>query len=135
MIDAAGHLPASFAAHPPAERPVVLGIRDQSGFKFPQDYVDFLCAMNGGAGFVGGDLYANIWRAEDLIHRNEEYQVSNFAPGIFLFGTDGGGEGFGFDFRQEPFRVVQIPLIGMSLDVAWVIADSFTDFISGRVKQ
>ncbi|MDX3988407.1 MAG: SMI1/KNR4 family protein [Achromobacter sp.] len=93
-------------------------------FVLPQDYLDFLATHNGGEGFVG-DNYLVIWKAEELIAFNADYQVAEFAPGIFLFGSDGGGEGYGFDFRAENVPVVRIPFVGMDVEYADEISESF----------
>jgi hypothetical protein len=47
--------------------------------------------MNGGEGSVG-DTYVILWRIEELIEMSKAYDVAEYAPGLFLFGSDGGGE-------------------------------------------
>jgi hypothetical protein len=51
-------------------------------------------------------------------------------PGLFLFGSNGGGEAYAFDTRENPWVVVQVPLIGMG-DAASAIplGGSFTEFL------
>jgi hypothetical protein len=39
-------------------------------------------------------LYLSLWHAAGLVGRNLDYEVAEFAPGIVLFGSNGGGEGF-----------------------------------------
>ena len=46
----------------------------------------------------------------------------------------GGGEGFAFDTRSTPYRVMQVPFIGMSLDDAFFVADSFTRLLERMVE-
>lgn len=36
-----------------------------------------------------------------MIWFNEEYQVRQYAPGVILFGSDGGGEAYGFDIYEQ----------------------------------
>jgi hypothetical protein len=57
------------------------------------------------------------------------YKVNLFAPGLFLFGSDGGDEGYGFDFRGEKIGIVEIPFICMDWDDAKNICNSFMDFL------
>ncbi|PID44177.1 MAG: cell wall assembly protein [Proteobacteria bacterium] len=98
----------------------------------PDDYLSVLSESNGGEGFVGEEYFI-LWKAEELISFNKEYEVEKYAPGIFLFGSNGGGEGFGFDTRTKPYKVVEIPFIGMDLQYATPVADSFTHLLE-RMK-
>lgn len=98
----------------------------------PDDYLSILSESNGGEGFVGEEYFI-LWKAEELISFNKEYGVEKYAPGIFLFGSNGGGEGFGFDTRTKPYKVVEIPFIGMDLQYATPVADSFTHLLE-RMK-
>ena len=94
----------------------------------PDDYLSIFSDLNGWEGFIG-DEYLILWKAEDLIKFNKEYLVDKYAPGIFLFGSDGGGEAFGFDTRSKPYKIIQIPFIGMELQEVSFFADSFTHFL------
>lgn len=85
--------------------------------------------MNGGEGFLGED-YLILWGAEELAQFNREYEVQEYAPGLVLFGSDGGGEGFAFDTRSSPPQIVQVPFIGMELQYANPVGSDFRDFIS-----
>lgn len=96
------------------------------GRLLPPDYVQFLREHDGGEGFIG-DNYLILWKAEELNPFNREYEVEQYAPGILLFGSDGGGEGYGFDTRDAAMPIVRVPFIGMDLSYATVVASSFTD--------
>jgi hypothetical protein len=98
------------------------------GIRLPVDYRDFLGETNGGEGFIGKQ-YIIIWRAKDLLPFNREYEVAKYAPGIFLFASSGGGEGFGYDTRSEKLPIVQIPFVGLDLRYAKQVANSFTEFL------
>ncbi len=108
-------------------------LSDLSALKLPEDYLSIFTELNGGEGFVGAE-YLILWKAEELAVFNKEYEFETYAPGIFLFGSNGGGEGFGFDTRSEPYKVVQIPFIGMDLQYASPVADSFTHLLE-RMKE
>jgi hypothetical protein len=97
--------------------------------ELPSDYNEFLRASNGGEGFLGQN-YIALWRVEELKERNDGYGVEQFAPGLILFGSDGGGEAYAFDTRANPWVVVQVPFIGMgdpSLTIA--LGRSFSEFL------
>jgi len=84
---------------------------------------------NGGEGFIG-ENYLILWGVEELVQFNNEYEVQDYAPGLVLFGSDGGGEGYAFDTRKTPTSIVQVPFIGMDLMYARPRADSFSEFIT-----
>ena len=96
--------------------------------ELPSDYVAFLRASNGGEGMIG-ETYLILWKAEELTEMNTSYQVSEYAPGLLLFGSDGGGEAFAFDTRTTPWPVVKVPFVGMELQYAEVLAPSFDAFL------
>ncbi len=96
--------------------------------ELPNNYVDFLREANGGEGFIGKE-YLILWRIEELELFNREYEVERYAPGIFLFGSNGSGEAFGFDTRSVPYKVVQVPFIGMDIKYATPVANGFIDLL------
>ena len=60
---------------------------------------------------------------------NEGYEVSKYAPGFIMFGSTGGGDGFAFDARTSPYRVMQVPFVGMSIDDQFYVAGSFSELL------
>ena len=119
---------ASFKANPPASPDAVSQCQSNLKFLLPVDYLQFLEQMNGGEGFVGNN-YLRAWPVEELIQDNNEYHVEEFAPGLFLFGSSGGGEAFAFDARSTPPVIVAVPFIVLNLEDAIVIAPTFTAFL------
>ncbi|WP_346320972.1 SMI1/KNR4 family protein [Chitinophaga sp. YIM B06452] len=51
---------------------------------FPSDYLDFMLERNGGEGSIGSEGYVRFWPMEELIEANNDYSVSEFAPGLFF---------------------------------------------------
>ena len=115
-------------AKPGAAEDAITRAEEALGWKMPQDYRELLVEKNGGEGFLG-ENYLILWAAEELAQFNKEYEVQEYAPGLILFGSDGGGEGFAFDVRENPMRIVQVPFIGMELEYATMIAPDFKTFI------
>src|SRR5690242_4867217 len=99
------------------------------GLKLPAEYVEFLKYSNGGEGFIGENAYVRLWPVEKLSEMNRSYEVVKDAPGLLIFGSNGGGEAYGFDMRVPQPPVVQVPFIGMAWDVAWAAGKSFDDFL------
>jgi len=94
----------------------------------PADFVEFVGSFDGAEGWVG-DSYVSLWPAADVIANNETIQVDALAPGLLLFGSDGGTEAYGFDRRANPWLVVRVPFVGLSRDRIEVIATSVTDWL------
>lgn len=64
--------------------------------ELPADYLAFLEKHDGGEGFVNGQCLI-IWRTEDIIRFNREYEVIDYDPDLLLIGSNGGGEAYAFD--------------------------------------
>ena len=99
---------------------------DSLSVALPPSYLDFLNTHNGGEGFIG-EHYIVFWQAQELADFNREYEVETYAPGIFLFGSDGGGEGYGFDTDDALMPIVRIPLVGMERQYAEPVARDVPD--------
>ncbi|RWA70070.1 SMI1/KNR4 family protein [Mesorhizobium sp.] len=94
---------------------------------FPSSYVDFLNRHDGGEWEHGGDLVVT-WSADQLVQFNSEYRVQRLAPGLFLFGSDGSAEAYGFDLRSPTKPLVRVPFVGMGWESAIPIAEDFGDW-------
>lgn len=115
--------------NPAASDAAILEAGSTCDDRLPLDYVEFLQKQDGGEGFIG-ENYLILWKAEELAVFNREYEVDKYAPGLLLFGSNGGGEGYAFDKRQQPMSVVRVPFIGMDLRYARPVADSFISLLS-----
>lgn len=99
------------------------------GAPLPADYVEFLKLTNGGEGFINKQAYVMLWGIEELASMNKSYEVEKYAPGLLIFGSDGGGEAYGFDTRDSQWPVVQVPFVGMDWSLAQRKGQSFGDFL------
>ncbi|WP_426303948.1 SMI1/KNR4 family protein [Acidovorax facilis] len=124
----------SFAGNNGATAGVIAKSEIALQWPLPVDYKDFLKNTNGGEGFVG-ENYLILWTAEELAQFNNEYQVKDYAPGLVLFGSDGGGEGYAFDTRTIPAPIVRVPFIGMDLAYIRPMADSFSEFLNKLAEK
>jgi hypothetical protein len=102
---------------------------EEFGVSLPKTYQDFLKLSNGGEGFLGEDAYLILWPLEELIQLNSAYQVGELAPGLFLFGSNGGGEAYGFDTMLGGMPIVEVPFVGMDRAYANTIASDFLKFL------
>jgi len=129
-----GRFLGSFNANPPASQSIIENVVRLVPGVLPEGYMRFLQFANGGEGFIGANTYAILWRIEELLSMNREHQVSEYAPGLFVFGSDGGGEAFAFDLRSQPASIVSVPFVGMALDLISPIAATFEGFLENSFK-
>jgi hypothetical protein len=113
----------------PADLATIKALAISLGAELPESYLDFLKTHNGAEGFIG-DNYIILWRAEELADFNREYEVQTYAPGILLFASSGGGEGYGFDMDDTTMPIVRIPFIGMERQYAEVVASDLPDLFT-----
>jgi hypothetical protein len=125
---------AKFHGNPPAEAEAIRRLEAESGLHLPVEYKEFLRQQNGGEGFIG-NAYAMVWQVEELLAMNKSYQVHVYALGLFLFGSDGGGEAFAFDTRTEAKPIVSVPFVGMELNEARPMAPTFNQFLEGLFRS
>lgn len=97
--------------------------------KLPDDYLALIRSTNGAEDFVGSSAYLVLFPVDELGAVNLAYNVAANAPGLLIFGSDGGGEAYGFDARCLDWPVVQVPFVGMNWRSAIAAGDSFAEFL------
>lgn len=124
-----------FNGNPAASSEAIETFEKSTGLTLPSDYTEFLRRMNGGEGFIGEDSYLVLWRVEELEEFNREYEVTDYCNGLLLIGSSGGGEAYGFDTRQTPWPVVQVPFVGMDHSLVENIGGSWNEFLTALGKK
>lgn len=102
------------------------------GSGLPEEYLDFLRACNGVEGPVGANGYLTLYPAEELPGLNEQYRVREFAPGLVLIGSDGGGSAFAIDTRSgnpSSMQYVEVPFVPLDVDEIVFRCRSFIELI------
>jgi hypothetical protein len=120
---------ADFKGNPPDSPALIAQSQAKLSFQLPADYVQFLRQMNGGEGPLGENAYVVLSRVEQLGGMNAACEVAEFAPELFLFGSNGAGEAFAYDTRFSPHRIIAIPLITLDLCDAVMMAANFRSFL------
>lgn len=124
-----------FSPNPPASDESISALIKTGDRKpLPNEYVDFLRQANGGEGFLG-DNYLVLWRAEEMIDFNVDYQTAELAPELFLIGSNGGGEAYAFDQTSDCSAVFSVPFIGMEYQAIRKVADSFSSFVASVPRR
>jgi len=121
---------ASFNGNAPASTAAISQFEKETGICLPEAYKQFLQHADGGEGFIGQGAYIILWRVEELLEMNNAYQVSEYAHGLLIFGSDGGGEAFAFDMRSDLKPIVSVPFVGMDLRLARSLAPTFDRFLN-----
>jgi hypothetical protein len=86
-------------------------------FTLPDDYLELQGYANGAEGFVGA-AYLHLYPITELALLNKAYGVAEFAPGLWIFGSSGGGEAFAFDTNGDSVSIIQVPFIPMDTQYA-----------------
>jgi hypothetical protein len=132
MIDIAEILKdAVWDPEQPAKPESIQKLVDNAGKELPEEYLALLGYSDGGDGVHGIEPgWLQLWSSADVLENNKDYEIEEYIPGFFGFGSSGGGELLAFDTRRgKPWKIVMIPFVPMSAELAIVIAKDFDEFI------
>jgi hypothetical protein len=99
------------------------------GGRLPSDYVDFIRYSKSAEGPIGITNYLVLWPVEEIKSLNDNYGITEFAPGLILFGGDGGDTGYTFDARDKEMPIVAVSLSDLSLDFIKPMGKNFVEFL------
>jgi hypothetical protein len=100
------------------------------GIDLPADYRALMLRANGGESEFG-ESWVRFWSIEDLVESNAGYKVREFYAGFTLFGTNGGGEAYAWDWTPERESVyVVFPFIGFGPDTVVACGDTLEEFLT-----
>lgn len=95
-------------------------------FNLPEGFIDFFKEANG-AEINTNEKYVILWALTEMAQLNKEYNVEEYAPEFFIFGSDGGDTAFAIE--KSTGDIYEMPFIGMSKEEAVFKDKTFTDFI------
>jgi hypothetical protein len=101
---------------------------DLDASSLPQDLRAFLAQHNGGLGMLG-NRPLDLWSAAQIVQEAESQDVSLAIPGLLLFGSDGGAEGYGYLERLAKRKYGRISLLAAGVHEFEGLADSFEEFL------
>ncbi len=76
-----------------------------------------------------GERWVHVRPVEGLVYFNEGYEIRENAPGLVLFGANGGLEPFGFSTRDKRMGVVMRPFMPMELEAAMCCGSNLAEFL------
>jgi hypothetical protein len=98
-------------------------------FNLPQEFIEFY-KQSDGAMINSDELYTSLWSLTAMIQLNLDYNVKEYAPDFFIFGSDGGDTAFAIE--KDTGKIFEMPFIGMSREEAVFIANTFDEFLLKR---
>lgn len=114
----------SWYSNPPCNQQIMLSLENL--FPLPDDYKEFMSWSNGGEGNIGSQ-YLSLWKIEDVMQLNNDYQIQKYLSEKSLaIGTNGGDNCIGFYWGKTSFLFSQ-PLGDLDLSENRFLSQSFTD--------
>jgi len=98
----------------------------QIDFSLPKGFIEFFKESNG-ADIITDESYTLLWALTDMIQLNKDYSVEEYAPGFFIFGSDGGDTAYAIE--KNTSGIYEMPFIGMSKEEAVFKNKTFIEFI------
>lgn len=126
----------------PASRDLIAEAERHLGRTFPTDLVELYERHGGLDGSItddpvdeesGGILI--LYPVAELAEVNAGYDFPGPTEDFVLIGTDGGGEAYALDFREEPPSYVVVPFIGRDYEVALFAGRSLTEFFTSVARN
>lgn len=111
-----------------AERRSVLATLAAYGITPAPDYIWLMEESDGVEGPVGAQGYLVLWALANLATHNQAYHVDEFAPDLFLIGSDGGDTALAFS-RRRPGTFLTVPFVGLSDEAAVPVGSSLADLV------
>lgn len=113
----------------PLNDKVLTSFLSEIDFTPPSDYIEFMRIHNGAEGSIGENSYLQLWRIEELIEANQDYEVEKYAPGFFVFASSGGGRAYAFNKRDS--TIMYFDFISMLIsDDPVFCGEDFTAFLT-----
>ena len=104
--------------------------------KLPSDVKDFLRAHDGGEGTLGARRRPiQLWSIERIRAECEAQEVARAVPGLVLFGSDGGSEGYGFFPRLKQGKYGRISLLAAGAHEFEALGDSFEELVRALAED
>jgi hypothetical protein len=114
----------------PAPAGLVERVEQEMDCTLPADVKTFLQEHDGGSGTLGAQKRPiELWSLERIRDECEAQEVTRSVPGLVLFGSDGGEEGYGWFPRLRQRRYGRISLIAAGAHEFEALSDSFEELL------
>jgi SMI1 / KNR4 family (SUKH-1) len=95
-------------------------------FILPLGFIEFFKETNG-ADITKEEKYISLWPLTDQSLLNKDYNVEEYAPEFFIFGSDGADTAYAIE--RNTGHIYEMPFVGMSKEEAVFQNKTFTGFI------
>jgi len=104
--------------------------------KLPRDVKDFLREKDGGEGTIGPRKRPiELWSIERVRNECEAQEVTRAVPGLVLFASDGGSEGYGWFPRLTRKKYGRISLLAAGAHEFESLGDSFEELLGALAED
>ena len=111
-------------------------IEEEMDCKLPRDVKAFLREHDGGEGTVGARKRPiELWSIERIRAECEAQEITRAVPGLLLFGSDGGSEGYGWLPRLERGRYGRISLLAAGAHEFESLGESFEELLRALAED
>jgi hypothetical protein len=101
----------------------------------PKDLRAFLEKHDGARGTVGPrNRPLLLWSAEQIAREAEEQEVTRATPGLLLFGSDGGAEGYGYLPRLQRGKYGRISFMAAGAHEFESLGDSLEELVTALAQ-
>jgi hypothetical protein len=104
--------------------------------KLPRDVKELLREHDGGEGTLGPRRRPfQLWSLERIRAECEAQEVTRAVPGLVLFGSDGGSEGYGWLPRLKQGKYGRISLLAAGAHEFEALGDSLEDLLRALAED
>lgn len=97
----------------------------------PSDYAEFLRRHDGGYGELANDAFLRLYSIAEMKECQTGCAIDEFAPGYFIFATDGCGSFFAFDRRELPYKIMWCHFDSIGYEDSVYVADTLRELLKG----
>ena len=109
--------------------------KDLDALPLPADVRTFLSLHDGARGTVGQRKRPLVlWSARQIAAEADAQEVTRATPGLLLFGTDGGAEGYGYLPRMQRGRYGRISLMAAGAHEFESLGDSLEELVTALAQ-
>lgn len=114
----------------------IAGVEQEMECKLPQDVKGLLREHDGGVGTLGPRKRPlELWPLERIRAECEAQEVTRAVPGLVLFASDGGSEGYGWLPRLKKGRYGRISLLAAGAHEFEALGDSLEDLLRALAED